>query len=134
MGGFSNEFENLILDHIFKNTAYGQPTNLYVALSTATLTDTCTGGTLAGEQSGAGYVRKQCNTWDVAAGGATENTSGIVWAQATADYDGKIISFAICDHLTTGNVIAWGTLTTSKTVSNGDTPRFATGDLDITLT
>lgn len=132
MGSFSDYLENELLDHVFKTGAYTQPTNLYVALLKSTPDDADTGTTLPGELSGGGYVRKKCNTWDVAAAGATENTQTVTFAQATADL-GTVTHFAICDKTTLGNVIGWGALSASRVISSGDTASFATGDLDVTL-
>ena len=89
--------------------------------------------TLPTEVSGGAYARIVCNTWDVAAAGATENSQVETFAQATADW-GTVTDFALCDNSTAGNMLAYGKLTASKTVSSGDTAKFATGEIDITLT
>lgn len=132
MGSFSDYLENKLLDHVFGTGDYASPANLYVALLTSTPDDADTGSTLPGELSGGGYVRKGCNTWDVAAAGATENSQTVTFAQATADL-GTVTHFAICDKTTAGNVIGWGALSASRVISSGDTASFATGDLDVTL-
>lgn len=135
MGSFTDYLEDALLDHVFgtgdgKSLAYTQP-DKYIALCTVAVTDTATGGTIT-EPSGS-YVRKVMGTWDEASAGATENTNDVLFAQATASW-GTILDFAICDAVTAGNVLAYGSLTISKSVASGDTPKFATGDLDITLT
>jgi hypothetical protein len=117
---------------VFKNGSLSQPTNIYIALCKSTIADDDTGSTLPGEVSGGAYARKVCNTWDAASGGATENTGAITFEQATADW-GTVTDFAIVDHLTTGNVLGYGKLTQSKTVSSGDTASFAAGDIDVSL-
>jgi hypothetical protein len=40
---------------------------------------------------------------------------------------------ALCDSATLGEVLAWGALSVSKAVNNGDTAKFTAGDLDVTL-
>ncbi len=137
MGSFSDYLEDALLDHVFgtgsgKLLAYTQP-DKFIALSTTTLYDT-TSGSLISEPSAAAYARVEMATWDIAASGATENTNVITFAQATASW-GTITDFAICDSSVTGtgNVLAYGALTISKSVASGDTPKFATGDIDITL-
>jgi len=132
MGGFSNATENSVLDHIFKNTSMSQPTNLYVALCKSTISDTHTGSTLPSEISGGAYARKKCNTWAAAAAGSLSNTIKIEFAEATANW-GTITDFAVCDHSSTGNVIGYDKLTTAKKVGTGDTAKFATNDLKVTL-
>lgn len=127
-GSFSDALENKLLDHAFKTASYTPATNLYIALSKSTLTDTVT-GTIAGEVSGGAYARKKCNTWDAASGGAIENSQVVTFAQATADW-GTVKYFAIVDALTagTGTVLAYGDLTAAKLVESGDTLKFATGN------
>jgi len=133
MGSFADYLENKILDHVFKTASYSVPTNLYVALCKSTVQDDDTGSTLPSEVSGGSYARKGCNTWDAAAAGAIENTQPVTFAQATADW-GVVTDFAILDHSSTGNLLAFGKLNTTKNIQSGDTPKFATGDIDITLT
>ena len=132
MGSFSDFLENELLDHVFKTGVYTPEANLYIALCTSTPDDADTGSTLPGELSGGGYVRIQCNTWDEAAAGATENSQTFTFAQATTD-QGTVTHFAICDKTTLGNCLGWGALSASRVISSGDTASFATGDLDITL-
>ena len=137
MGSFSNYLEGNLLQHIFStgagNNAMAVP-DKYVALCTVTVDDTMTGTTITEPGAGA-YARTICQTWDdcsTSPAGATENSQAITFPQATTDW-GKITDFAICDAATTGNLLAYGTLTVSKSVQTGDTPKFDTGDLDITL-
>ncbi len=131
MSGFTTHLADELLDHVFEGSAYTGPEK-YIALCTVTVTDSATGSTIT-EPAAAAYARKVMATWDVSSAGATENTNPITFPQATATW-GTIIDFAVCDALTTGNVLCYGTLTISKSVASGDTPKFATGDLDITLT
>jgi len=132
MGSFSDYMEIKVLDHVFKTATYTQPANLYVALLKSTPDDADTGSTLPGEVSGGSYARKGCNTWDAGAGGATENTGAITFAQATADW-GVVTHFAVVTHSSTGQVVGWGALNTTKNVQSGDTAQFAAGELDIEL-
>jgi len=94
MGSFSDYLELELLDHVFKTGAYTQPSNLYIALCKSTVEEDDTGSTLPTEVSGGSYARKGCNTWDLAAAGATENTQPVTFAQATADW-GVVTDFAI---------------------------------------
>lgn len=135
MGSFSDYLEDALLDHIFgtgegQSLVYAQPAK-WVALCTTEPTDVSTGSNIA-EPSSPSYGRVRVHTWDESSGGATENTGDITFGTASADW-GTILSFAICDAETAGNVLAYGDLTISKSVQSGDTPKFASGDLDITL-
>ena len=127
MAGFSNYLETKVLEHVFGGSAYTAPGTLYVALFTAAPSDTG-GGT---EVSGGSYAR-QTAAFTVS-GDTGSNTSAIEYATATADY-GTVVAMGVFDASTSGNLLAYGTLTTSKTVSNGDVFRFNAGAIDITLT
>lgn len=141
MGSFTTYLADALLDHVFgsgegQTLSYTQPAK-WIALCTVAVTDSATGTTITecNEAGRYGYARVQMNTWDVAASGATENTNDILFAQATGSW-GTVLDFAICDSeaVGSGNVLAYGSLTVSKSVQSGDTPKFATNDLDITLT
>lgn len=129
MGSFSNYLENKILDHIFKTASYTVPTNIYVALSTADPLDTGAG---IAEPVGNAYARVVCNTWDAAASGATQNTGAITFVAASGSW-GTISHFALFDAITAGNFLMHGSLSVSKAITTGDTPRFNAGDIDVTL-
>ena len=131
-GAISNYLANALLDHMFKNTAYTVPTNLYVALSTATITDSDTGTTIT-EPSGNAYARKVYNTWDTAAAGASANSSAITFATPTGSW-GLITYSALIDALTLGNMLLYGTATPNQTPDNGDTVEYPTGDYDVAMT
>ena len=130
MGGFSDYWENKILDHIFGKGSYTPPT-IYVGLSTADPTDEGSG---LAEPSGNGYARTQTSAsdWNVASNGSLNNASDITFTQATGSW-GTITHFAIFDAASTGNMLAHGVLSQSKTIGNSDTARFQAGDLDISL-
>ena len=135
MGSFSDYMENALLNHVF-GTGSGNAIAMahpdkFIALCTVAITDVSTGTTIT-EPTSPSYARKQNETWDISTAGATQNTGPITFKQASADW-GTILDFAICDALTVGNVLAYGSLTISKSVQSGDTPKFASGDLDITL-
>ena len=129
MAGFSDYLEDKVLDHVFGGNAYSAPSTLYVALYTVAPTDTG-GGT---EVSGGGYVR-QSSAFTVSGTNPTtaSNSAAVEYPTATADY-GTVVAVGIFDASSSGNLLAYANLTTSKVVSTGDVFRFNTGDLDITL-
>jgi hypothetical protein len=130
MGGFSDYWENKILDHIFGKGSYTPPT-IYVGLSTADPTDTGSGLT---EPSGNGYARVQTSAsdWDAASNGTIENSSDITFTQAAGNW-GTITHFTLFDAATEGNMLAHGALSQSKLINQSDTAKFEAGDLDISL-
>lgn len=137
MGSFSDYLENKLLNHVFLGATMDQPPHTWIALTTRVLTDTATGQDLDEFTNAAtGYARRVCSTWSVSSGddGAVANSEDLTFEQASANW-GTMVSFAIMDTATiaTGNVLAHGALTISKSVQSGDTPKFAAGDLDVTL-
>jgi hypothetical protein len=130
MGGFSDYWENKILDHIFGKGSYTPPT-IYVGLSTADPTDDGSG---LAEPSGNAYARVQTSAsdWNTASNGSLENASDIIFDQATGSW-GTITHFALFDAATAGNLLAHGALSQSKAIGETDTARFEAGDLDINL-
>jgi len=130
MGSFADYLENKLLDHIVGKTAFTMPT-CYVGLSTADPLDT--GAGLA-EPSGGSYARVATagGDWNAAAAGAIDNANDITFPEATGDW-GTITHFALFDAATAGNMLAHGSLTTSKHIESGEVAKFAAGDLDLTL-
>lgn len=144
MAGFSDAFENMLVDAIFRGQTFTAPTNLYVALFTATPSD-AGGGT---EVSAGGYARvsvaKTLAAWAGTQGagtttassgtsGQTSNNATITFGAPTANW-GTVTSWAIMDASTAGNMVCWGPLTVNKTINNGDAaPSFAAGALTYTI-
>jgi hypothetical protein len=133
MAAISDYLENALVNHIFRNTDFTRPANIYAALFTAAPND-AGGGT---EVSGGSYARVAIATgassaWDAASGGATANTSAVTFPTATADW-GTVTHVGLFDASTSGNLLFHGALTASKVVGNGDIFRFNAGDLDISL-
>ena len=123
---FSNFLETEILDHVFAGAAYTAPTTKYVALYTAAPGETG-GGT---ELSGSAYVRKAIAF--ATSGNTTSNNAAIEFPTATGSW-GSVTHVGVFDALTSGNLMAYATLTSAKTIDSGDVFRIPTGDLDITL-
>lgn len=127
MSSFTDYLEDRVLNHIFRNTASTAPATVYLALYTVTPSDTG-GGT---EVTGGGYAR-QAITFGASSGGAISNTSAVSFTASGANY-GTVVSVAVMDALTVGNMLAWDGIT-SAIINDGDTLNFAIGDIDITLT
>lgn len=129
MAALSDYAEKLVLDWLMTNGSATRPTAWYVALYTAAPND-AGGGT---EVSGSGYSR-QAVTFDAATSGAgtTSNTGAVTFTAAGGDW-GTITHIGIHDASTAGNLLWHGSLTVSKTVSDGDTLQFAIGNIDLTM-
>ncbi len=130
MGSFSDHWENEILDHIFGKGSYTPPT-IYVGLSTA---DPLDNGSGLSEPNGNGYARVATSgaSWTTSSGGSLSNAGDITFPQATGSW-GTLTHFALFDAASAGNMLAHGTLSQSKTITSGDTAKFAAGDLDVSL-
>lgn len=132
MAGSKSDFlENELLDHVLGNAAYSAPATTYVALYTVAPSDTGGGTEVSGGSYARAAVTNNDTNWPAASGGAKSNGTEIEFPTATADW-GTVVAFAILDADTGGNFLYWGDLTASKTINNGDTAKFAAGDLDVT--
>lgn len=136
MTAASNYLENKVLDHVLKNTAYTQPTNLYLGLYINTSGNAATNleaGTLTDEvsTSGTAYGR-QTVAFSAASGGTSATSATVTFTTATAAW-GTITHVAILDQATGGNVLFWGAVTTAKAIDSGDTFQITSGNLSISL-
>lgn len=138
MSAASNYLENKVLDHVLRNTAYTQPGALYVALFNNTSGSAATNleaGTLTDEvsTSGTAYARKAA-TFGAASSGSATTSADITFDVATDSW-GTVTHAAVMDGGTAGagNVLFYGALTVSKSVTTGDTFKISSGQLTITL-
>lgn len=130
MTAFSNYLENKILDHTLRGAsgAYTAPTTIYVGLFTASPTDANSGT----EVSGGSYARQSITFGTAASSGAISNTATVTFPTASANW-GTITHIGLYDNSTSGNLMYWGAVTVSKTITTGDTFSIAIGNLTITL-
>jgi len=123
---FTNFLETEILDHVFAGAAYSAPSQHYLGLFTAAPGE-AGGGT---ELSGNAYVRKAVNF--ATSGATTSNNAAIEFPTATGNW-GTVTHVGVFDAASSGNLMAYATLSSSKAIATGDVFRVPTGDLDITL-
>jgi hypothetical protein len=128
MSAISNYLENALLNATLRNTTYTSPTTVYAALFTTDPTDAGSGT----ECTGSGYARKAITFAAPSNGVTTNSAAACEFDQATGSW-GTISHFAIFDALTTGNMLYYGALTTSKTIESGDVFKFATSSVTVTL-
>ncbi len=131
MSSFSDYTENLVLNYLLTANSVTRPTAWYVGLFTAAPSDTG-GGT---EVSGNGYARKATGTMTITGTATTAtNAAAIEFDPASGGNWGTLTHAAIFDALTTGNMLAWAPLTTSRTINDGDVFRVPASSLTVTLT
>ena len=130
MGGFSDYWQDRILNHLFGKADYAPPT-VHVALSTADPLDDASG---LAEPLGNGYARVELSAsdWNTATSGSLSNTGDIIFPKATGSW-GTITHFALFDAATGGNMLAHGALNQPKIVESTYTGIFDAGDLNISL-
>jgi len=151
MSNASNYLENELLDHVLgEGSRDYTPATLYIALfadtgsGVATALESGTSDTASTANWGyyeidnGNYSRVAVN-FDTAASGSAANTGNVTFNQATANYDtaggaGNVVTHvAIMDNSTGGNVLFYGALSVSKTVTTGDTFQINAGALTVSL-
>jgi hypothetical protein len=128
MPGKSQGFTDSVLN-VLRGTNITAPAAVYVGLfSTAPANDGASGTELAGN----GYARQAVTfgapVADVGNVRKVSNTNTITFGPATADWL-QAVAFGIWDAATNGNLLYWDSLTTPKTVENGDSAQFSVGAL-----
>jgi hypothetical protein len=130
-------FENADFDNIGDAaglTGSTAPGNLEISLHTGTLTDSSTQTTT--EAAYTSYARvdvaRAAAQW-TATSGTTTNDNAITFPQATGGSETEV-DFGIGSDVVANELWIYGALTASLAVSNGITPEFAAGDLDVSVT
>jgi len=124
---FTNFLETEILDHVFAGAAYSAPATKYLALFTA-ISDGEAGSVT--ELSGDAYSRQSVAF--TTSGATTSNNAAVEFPTATGDW-GTVTHVGVYDAVSSGNLMCYATLSSSKAIDTGDVFRVPSGDLDITL-
>ena len=134
MSALSNYQENLLADHLIgKNTTMTVPSTLYFALFKSPCSDATTGS----EVTGAGYARVAVDNttanFNAAVDGKKSNKTDVIFPTAGAAGWGNIVSWAIMDAASNGQHLYYGSLTTQRSIVEGDTPKFPAGQFELTF-
>ena len=124
----SNLFETRVLTWLLTGDAVTRPSSFYVALFTSNPDEDASGTEVS--TSGTAYARQSVSF--TVSGNTASNSAAIEFPTATASY-GTVTHIGVFDASTSGNLIAYAALTTSKAIDTGDVMRVPAGDLDITL-
>lgn len=120
MAGPTNYFANLLINYLFRGDAMTPPATYYLALFTATPSDSG-GGT---EVAGGAYARlaltRNTTVWAVSTARQMGLSSSGSFVEATANW-GTITAVAIFDAATAGNMLWWGPLDSAQIINAGDT-------------
>lgn len=140
--GLSNYAADGFLDRMFRNQAFTVSAN-WLGLTTATIADSDTGGTITEVANAAAYARLQVNAtagsdpkWTAESGGAVANNAAWSLAAATGSW-GTVTSAFIADASTHsgGNLLMYDNANVvDQAVGDGDTVQFPTGDFDFSQT
>ena len=131
MSAASDYLENKVLDHVLTATAYTQPGTRYLALFTADTGLETNTPSAEISTSGSAYIRKTV-TFAAASSGQSATNATVTFDTATANF-GTITHVAVMDAESSGNVLFWGAVTTSKTIETGDTFQVTSGNLTVSL-
>ena len=133
MSALSDSAEKLLLDYLMTAGSVTRPTAWYVALYTSAPNDASTGSSGGTEVSGNGYSRQSVTfAAGTSPGGTTTSTNAQSFTASGGNF-GTVTHMAIADASSGGNLLWHGALTTSRTVNDGDTLTFSTGNIDLTL-
>jgi len=124
---FTNFLETEILDHVFAGAAYTAPSTKYLALFTA-ISDGEAGSVT--ELSGSSYARQSVAF--TTSGATTSNNAAVEFPTASGSW-GTVTHVGVYDAVSSGNLMCYATLSSSKAIDTGDVFRVPSGDLDITL-
>lgn len=129
--GKSNYYISKLLNQFWNTTSFSFPSPLYWALWTTTLTAASTGST-GTEASYTGYARvsstpNSTNYSTSSAGSSVTNNVAVTWP-ANAGSLNTITYVAVLDASTTGNILFWGSIT-STAINPGDTPQLGASSL-----
>lgn len=139
-GSLSDYSESGIIMHFFRAGTFAKPAALAVALATGTIDESFVGNLAGKEVASAGgygrvYLQPNDSNWAAitqvgGTSGTTSNSVVITFPTATANW-GTVTDVAILDTgaYGSGNHLWSAPLTTSKSVTSGDTFSFAVGNL-----
>lgn len=142
----SNYLEEQILNYLLRTQATflggSKPATIAIALCTSAPSDSDDGSSIAEVANSFSYARQtldpaDANWTDPSAGtqGESDNASTVTFGPASGGNWGTITHVAILDSSThgAGNMFFYGSLSTSKTINDGDTFLFNIGDLNIQM-
>lgn len=128
MSNASDYLEDALLDHVLRNTAFTQPSALYVGLFTSDPTDAGTGT----EVSGTNYARTAV-TFGAASSGTATNSADVEFPAAGSGGWGTVTHIGIYDASSSGNLLIHSALTASKAVDEADIFTITSGNLSVSL-
>lgn len=145
MAAWTDYAENALLDHVFRGAAFAAPGTIYFGLFTASPTDEGGGTECSGGEYARAEIASSTTNWSGTQGagttGASSGTSGTISNNIAITFPapsgaswGTVVAVGLFDAASGGNMIAWGAVSPSKTISDGDAaPQFAAGDFQFSI-
>lgn len=133
MANFSNYLEQKLIGVTLCGSSFTAPTTLWLSLATSLNSD---GDSYTEVTTNVGYHRMP-SVWVAPTSGPTWNTylaSTVTWTAASSAW-GTVTHFSIWDaySVTTGNMLYWGALATSRTMATSDTLAVGLGSSGLRL-
>ena len=123
----SDYLERKILDHALGTTTFTKPTTVYVALFTTNPVDAGSGT----EVTGGSYARQSVTFASASTSSGTTTAVSNAGVTFTNLPTATITHMALYDASTSGNLLYYGALTASKSVTSGDNFTINSGQLSI---
>ena len=132
--GFTEFQQQRMLERMFGNVAYSEPTVIYIGVSTTVLNADGTGST---EPTDPSYARvaidNNISNWeDLISGAGRQNAIPVEWAEATTNW-GTVTYVAGYDTISGGNMLWFSELTIPKPVGINDVLRIKAGEAQIRI-
>lgn len=144
MAGLSQNITPSLVDHTTSKASYGLPTAYLALLTGAGASGSSTLSTMNEVSTGAypGYTRiavpgSSLAAASISGGGTASNTSAITFPVCTGGGSSPVITgWALVDHAsgTTGNILWYGTFSSSMTVNTGNQPSIPASNITFTAT
>ena len=138
MSAASNYTETNVINSLLRGVTFPVPTTVYVSLHTANPGET--GGSEVSTAAWPAYVRKDAAVggaistgWAAPTDGVTTNSKQVTYPGMNGASNVTVSHWALYDAATTGNLLAYGALQTSRTLQPGDVFVFDIGALTVTM-
>lgn len=130
----SDYLQKKLAEHSVGKTAFTMPTNVYIALCTASISSSDTGSTIT-EASYTSYARVETSgtDWSTYTSGELGNSNALSFPECTGSTS-DATHFAVLDASSSGNLYFYDALDASLSISAGITPSFAEDTLTLSVT
>ena len=125
MSFISNYLENKLVEHVFRANTMVSPAEIYVALYSSDPGEDNSGVELIGN----GYTR-EIVTFGLPSDGVSYNDTDVVFNPATSDWP-TVSHVAVFDLSAGGNMLFYGPLSASISITSGNNFRLPAGNLAV---